>query len=85
MEPVQSMKGHICFHIGMDVYVNHKAHSKKLKNGWFTERDLEPFPTITKLVLCEAGIYNLDVGTHSRLLRGLKDLLSYLFIFCNMF
>lgn len=67
LEPVQSMKGHIYFHIGMDVYVNHKANSEKLKNVWFIGRDLEPFPTITKLVLCEAGIYNLDSGTHSRL------------------
>lgn len=84
LEPVQSVKGHVCFHTEMDVYLNRKVNREKLKNGWFIGRDLESFPTITKLVLCEAGIYNLDAGTRSRLLRGLKDLLSCLLIFHNM-
>lgn len=84
LQPVQSVKGHICFHTEMNVYANHNVNRKKLKNGWFIGRGLESVPTITKLVLCEAGIYNLDVGTGSRLLRGLKDLLSCLLIFHNM-
>lgn len=91
LEPVQSVKEHICFHTEMDVRVNHKVNRERLKNSWFIRRDLESFPAITKLVLCKAGIYNLDAGikinsyNHSRLLRGLKDLLSHLLIFHNMF
>lgn len=85
LEPVQSVKEHICFHTEMDFHVNHKVNREKLKNSWFIGRDLESFPAITKLVLCEAGIYNLDAGTHSSLLRGLKDLLSCLLIFHNRF